>query len=262
MALANDMTELLKKISRRLGLLPLIPHLPKELSMEEWANVIMDDTMTTFSRFYPHRFPLVVNDETCDKKIENGTTYYYIKDEVLSGVKLLGLMDIDWMDYTTSNSSLGSNSLGGGYYYPSIGCLPSTFESVLSLQINADTSSLYNKGLYIDFQYPNRFSIKGTGNTDYDLKSFVIILLVQHCSLSTISPTKMETFEELAQADVANFLYKNLRYFDNFETAYVNIDLKLSELQDEGNKREEIVKKIEDSYVSSSNDNIPYIWTV
>ena len=72
----------------------------------------------------------------------------------------------------------------------------------------------------------------------------------------------METFEELAQADVANFLYKNLRYFDNFETAYVNIDLKLSELQDEGNKREEIVKKIEDSYVSSSNDNIPYIWTV
>ena len=52
MALANDMTALLKKISRRIGLLPLIPHLPEQLNMEEWANTIMEDTMVTFSRYY------------------------------------------------------------------------------------------------------------------------------------------------------------------------------------------------------------------
>lgn len=262
MALANDMTKLLNKISKRLGLLPLEPHLPEFTAKDKWANIIMEDTMETFSRFYPHKFPLVVNDETCDKKTENGIVYYYIKDEVLDGVKLLGLMDIDWTDHTASNASVGATSLGGGYYHPSFACPAATFESIISLQMNADMASLYNRGIYIDFQYPNRFCLKGMGNTNYDLKSFVVILLVEHCSLSTISPTKMNIFEELAQADVAKFLYMNLRYYDGLETAYINIDLKLSELQDEGSKRENIIEELENSYVSTSNDNIPYIWTV
>lgn len=261
MALANDMSTLLGKIERRLGLAPLVPHLPEFVSKEKWAEVIMEDTIVTFSRFYPNKFPFIVDETTCDKKVENGTTYYYIKDEILQGVKLLGLMDIDWTDHTAKNSSLGSTSLGGGYFYPSFGCPEATFGSMLTLQMQADVSSLYNRGLFIDFQYPNRFSIKGLGNTNYDLKSFVVNLLVEHCSLSTISPTMMNTFEELAQADIAKFLYMNLRYYDGFETAYVNIDLKLSELNDEASKRENILDKIENSYVSTSNSNIPYIWT-
>ena len=166
------------------------------------------------------------------------------------------------MDNTTNNSSLGSTSLGGGYYYPSFACPSATFDSILALQTNADFASLYNRGLYIDFEYPNRFAIKGLGNTNYDLKSFTVILLVEHSSLNTISPTKMETFEGLAQADIARFLWMNLRYYDNLETIYVNIDIKLSELQEEASKRDQIIDDIKNAYVSPANDNIPYIWTV
>ena len=54
----------------------------------------------------------------------------------------------------------------------------------------------------------------------------------------------------------------NLRYYDNLETIYVNIDLKLSELQEQANKRDNIIEDIKNSYVSASNSNIPYIWTV
>lgn len=262
--LANDMTLLLNKIERRLGLIPLTPHLPKEMNKEAWANLIMTDTIVTFSRYYPNKLPMVVNDDTCYKRREGNQqiVWYYIKDEVLNGVKLLGIEDIDWMDYTTNNSSLGATSLGGGYYYPSSACPQATFEDVIALQMNANVSSLYNRGIYIDFEYPNRFSLKGLGNTDYDLASFTVLLLVEHRSLSTISPTKMETFEALAQADVANFLASNLKYYDGLETAYTNIDLKLSDLQEQANKREDIINTIKESYVSTSNDNIPYIWTI
>lgn len=264
MALANDMTLLLNKIERRLGLIPITPHLPKQFGKEEWANTIMTDTIVTFSRYYPNKLRMVVNDENCYKRREgkDQTVWYYIKDEVLQGAKLLGIEDIDWMDYTTNNSSLGATSLGGGYYYPSFACPEATFEDVIGLQLNANISSLYNRGLYIDFEYPNRFSIKGLGNTNYDLSSFTVLLLVQHESINTISPTKMETFEALAQADVANFLYENLRYWDGLETVYVNIDLKMDELRDNAQKREEIINTLKESYVSTSNDNIPYIWTV
>lgn len=260
--LTNDMTKLLRKLEKRLGLIPLEPHFPEFAKKDKWADIIMEDTIVTFSRYYPHRFPMVINDDTCYKKKEDGTTYYYIKDEVLEGLELLGVMDIDWTNHTAQNASLGRTSLGGGYYYPSFACPDATLESLLTLQFSADIASLYNRGIYIDFQYPNRFALKGLGNVDYDLKSFVIVLLVQHCSLATISPTKMEIFEELAQADVANFLYENLKYYEGFETAYINIDLKLSELQDEGNKRENVIEKLKESYVSTSNDNIPYIMTV
>jgi hypothetical protein len=194
---------------------------------------------------------------------DNGYLYFesYIKDEVLEGVKLLGIQDIDWTDLTTNNSSLAS-SLGGGMYFPSIPCPEATFNDLISLQFAADVASLYNRGIYLDFEYPNKFSIKGIGNTNYDLESFVVILLVQHRSLSTISPTKMEIFESLAQADIANFLWKNLRYYDGLETVFLNINLMLSELQDEASKRDSIIDTLKDSYVSAANDQSPLIWSV
>lgn len=262
MALSNDMTNLLNKISRRLGLIPLEPHLPDYCNKESWAKIIMEDTIVTFSRFFPNQFKMIINDSTCDKKKDDqGTTWYYIKDEILQGAKLLGVRDIDWMDGSSNNSSLGATNMTS-YYYPSMGCPAATFESILSLQMAADFNSLFNRGIVVDFQYPNRFCLKGLGNVDYDLNSFTLILLVEHNNLSTISPTMMNVFEDLAMADVANYLYQNLKYYDNLETAFINIDMKLNELNDVGNKRDSIVDRLENSYVSASNNAIPYIMTV
>ena len=74
MAMANDMSALLNKIEKRLGLLPLSPHLPDFVSKDKWADVIMNDTMVTFSRYFPNKFPLVINDKT-----ENWFNNYYFK---------------------------------------------------------------------------------------------------------------------------------------------------------------------------------------
>lgn len=265
MALANDMTELLNKIERRLGLLPLTPHLPEYLDKEHWAQVIKEDTLVTFSRYFPNRFKMIINDQTCDKQKDpdRNVMWYYIKDEILCGNKLLGVRDIDWTDTSAANSSLTNGSIGTYYYPAGMVCPEATLSSVVSLQMYADFASLYNRGILIDFEYPNRFCLKGLGNTNYDLSSFVVDLLVEHRDLSTISPTKMNIFENLAMSDVANFLYMNLRYYDNMETAYINLDLKLSELQDQANKRESIIDELQNSYVSMANDyNSNAIWSV
>jgi glycogen debranching enzyme len=263
MAMANDMSLLLTKIERRLGLTPLMDALPAEIKKDKWADVIMQDTIVTFSRYYPHKFKMQINDETVVKrKDSSGVLWYYIKDEILDGIKLLGIRDIDWTDISSANSSLTNTSLAGGYYYPQFACPEATLESIMTLQMNANISSLYNRQIYIDFEYPNRFCLKGLANTNYDFNSFVVILLIEHRSLSTISPTKMEAFESLAIADVANFLWKYLRYYDGLNTIYIDIDLKLSELEQEAQKRDQVIEKLADSYVSTSNDNIPYIMTI
>lgn len=262
MAISNKMTDLLNKIERRLGLVTLTPHLPKELNKSSWADVIEKDTIVTFSRYFYHKIRFTVNKETTNQKVENGVTVYYIKDEYLQGMKLLGVKDIDWTDFSSDNLSL-SQTGGYGYYYPNyIGCPSCTFETIMGNQMMADMQSLYNQGIYVDFEYPNKLKLTGSGGANINLKKFVVDLLVQHPNLNTISPTKMETFEALAQADVANFLYGNLKYVDGLELVYLNLDLKISELKDEADKRDNVIEDIKNSYVSSSNDNIPYILTV
>ena len=72
----------------------------------------------------------------------------------------------------------------------------------------------------------------------------------------------METFEALAQADIAQFLYRYLKYYDQLQTVYATIDLKLQDLETEANKREEVINYIKESYVSASNANQPLMYTV
>lgn len=261
MAMANDMTDLLNKIERRLGLIPLTPHLPENMNKEAWAKTIEEDTMVTFSRYFPQKLKFVINSETCNKVRENNCWYYIIKDEYLGGAKLLGVIDIDWNDTSADNVGVGQTA-GYGYYIPNYGGLESTIDAFLANQMSADIASMYNNNIFVDFQYPNKIGIKRAGGLDVNLASYVVILLIQHSTLATISPTKMETFEALAQSDVAKFLYMNLRYYDNLETTYLNIDLKLNELEQEAGKREGIIDEIKQSYVSASNDAIPYIMTV
>ena len=260
--LANDMTLLLNKIERRLGLIPLTPHLPEYLNKEAWANVIETDTLVTFSRYFPNRFRMAINDKTCDKKRdESNVVWYYIKDEVTHGVPILGITDIDWTDTSARNSGLATG-VGNGYYAYDIPCIEGTLESIVALQMNADFSSLYNRQIYIDFEYPNRFALKGLGNISYDLNQFIVNVLTQHVSLNTISPTYGEILESLAMSDIAGFLYMNLRYYDGLETVYVNLDLKLSELQEVYNRRENIIEEIKNSYVSAANEYQPMIMSI
>ena len=260
--LNNDMTLLLNKIEKRLGLIPLAPHLPEGMQKSDWCDVIKNDTLVEFSRYFPHRFKMVINDQTCNKRKIDGTMWYFIKDEILNDAKLLGIKDIDWTDTSAANSSLTNGSIGTFYYPSGSVCIESTFESLLGYQMMADFSSLYNKGIYIDFEYPNRFALKGLGNTNYDLTSFIVVLLVEHSSLSTISPTMMSAFESLAMSDIANFLYMNLRYYDGLDTIYLNIDLKLNELQEVANRRENIIEELKNSSVTPTNSEIPYLWSV
>ena len=72
----------------------------------------------------------------------------------------------------------------------------------------------------------------------------------------------MEKFEQLAQADVANFLVNNLKYWDGFETIFSTIDLKLSNLESEAAKRDSIIDYLESNYISANNKAIPLIMTI
>ena len=72
----------------------------------------------------------------------------------------------------------------------------------------------------------------------------------------------MEIFEKLVYADVANFLFQNLKYYDGLETIYASIELKLDDLQRWAETRDDIIQILDDAHVSASNDACPVMITI
>ena len=250
---ANNMSNLLNKIEMRLGTKPL--NLPDDISKDKWADVIRLDTLVTFSRYYPHAFKYELGPE--NKK----DGYYYLDEDMLGGAKILGIRDISWEDFATD--SLGIQENAGYGIYDFLGANYGMVDIAL-LQMRSDHMSLFNNSIYPLFEPPNKIRLQSaTCNDVGGISKFHVWVLLEHNpNLTTISPTQMETFESLAQADIAQFLYRYLKYYDQLQTVYATIDLKLQDLENEANKRDEVINYIKESYVSASNANQPLIWTV
>lgn len=252
--MANRMTNLLDKIERRLGTKPL--NLPDHLKKDEWSNVICNESLDTFSRYFPNKIRINL-DVTTPKK--NG--YYLIDENLYDSVEILGVRDINWSEFSKDSASIMGTYGMGMYNW----LQDYSLDSVMLLQARADSTSLFNNGIYIDFKPPNM--VKFVSVTGFDISNGVtnipVDLLIKHAdNLMTISPTALETFENLAQADVARFLYSSLKYYDGLETVYANIDLKLNDLETEANKRDDIVQQLKEGYVSAANTNQPMILTI
>lgn len=252
----NKMTSLINKIERRLG--TNIINLPKELSKDEWVNVIKEDTIPTFSRYLPDAINVLINTKKTDSE-----GYSWVDINLPDSVKVLGIRDIDWHSFGVING--GARTPAGFGVYDMFSSQYGIDEIGL-LQMGADITSLYNTTIYPEFKYPNKVRFKtaaGTASINFQYDTVPLTLLIEHSlDLSTIAPTKMEIFENLATADVASFLYENLKYFDNLETVFANVDIKIDSLKDRADKREEIVNELKDGYVSAANANQPLMYTI
>ena len=72
----------------------------------------------------------------------------------------------------------------------------------------------------------------------------------------------MEVFEELALADVATYLYEKLKMYDQMETAFTTSDLKLASLEQKASRRDDIIERLRNNYVSAANSAAPIFLTV
>lgn len=252
----TKMTKLLNKIERRLGTKLL--NLPEKLAKPVWATeVICEDTLDTFSRYFPNKFRIRI-DNTWGRK--NG--YWIIDDKLCDSVTIIGVRDIAWDEFAVDSLKMQGDQGYGIYDYLSNNY---GLDDIGLLQMRADHTSLFNNGIYLEFQEPNMIKLVNVTGAEVHriTRGYPIDLLVKHSdNLMTISESKMEIFEELATADVATFLVNNLKYFDGLETVFANIDLKISDLEAKASKRDDIVGIIKDNYVNASNDNQPIMFTI
>lgn len=253
----NKMNILLNKIERRLGTKPLM--LPEDIGKSTWVDeVIIPDTLTTYSRYFPHMVRIQVDTDSSNKK--NG--YYIINTDLIGGAEILGVRDIAWdvygQDSLTQQSGIGMYDYLAAYNNYSM-------DDVMLLQARADMTSVFNNSIFVDFKYPNMIKLTSVTNGDITggLSQIPIDLFVVHPSnLSTIPPTQMELFEDLATSDVAKFLVAYLQHYDGLETIFAGVDLKLSYIERYADRRDEFVNQLKESYVNPANENQPIMFCV
>ena len=254
MPMANSMTLLLNKIERRLGTQQL--YLPDYMSKNVWAKeVICNDTLDTFSRYLPNKMPYVLGPE--NKKND----YYLIDESICNNVQILGVGDIDWHAWSAHYPGL----LYGGVNSYDMMTSGVDFETFTDIQMMADHVSAFSNGIYLEFVPPNKIKLNIIISSSFltNYQTIPINLFVKHAdNLKTIPPTQMELFERLAISDVATFLYEQLKMYDNLETTYSNIDLKLSSLEEKSRDRQQIIEYLESNYVSAANRNQPILLTI
>lgn len=251
----NQMNKLLNKLERRLGTKPL--NLPNDLCKDEWASVIEEETLDTFSRYFPNSMHIVLD---LSQRKKDG--FYLLDEYVPENIDILGVRDIDWSLFSKDSLRLQEAQGYGMYDF-----LTNNYgmDDIALIQMRADHMSLFNNQIFVEYKAPNMIKLSTVTGADITrgMNSFPVEILIKHApNLMTIPPTMKETFEELAEADVARFLYENLKYFDGIETVYTNIDIKISDFETKANKREEIVNYLKDSYVSAANKHQPLMFTV
>ena len=226
------------------------------MSKNVWAKeVICNDTLDTFSRYLPNKMPYVLGPE--NKKND----YYLIDESICNNVQILGVGDIDWHAWSAHYPGL----LYGGVNSYDMMTSGVDFETFTDIQMMADHVSAFSNGIYLEFVPPNKIKLNIIISSSFltNYQTIPINLFVKHAdNLKTIPPTQMELFERLAISDVATFLYEQLKMYDNLETTYSNIDLKLSSLEEKSRDRQQIIEYLESNYVSAANRNQQILLTI
>ena len=249
----NQMTLLLNKIERRLG--TKLMNLPDEFGKDSWAEIIAEDTIPTFSRYFPYKITTII-DHTCRKD-----GFYFIDKNLPDGTVILGCKDIAWGTYRADPRF---DRYGINFSTYDFISRDYNVEDIGLTQCSADFLSLFNLGIYIEFLKPNKIKLVSVNGSEVSRHNpFPVDVYIQHpISLMTIEPTMMETFEKLAISDVAIYLYENLKFYDGINTTFNTIDLHLDTIRDWAGRREEIVRELDEAHVSTANEFQSLIMTV
>lgn len=250
----NDMTRLLNKIQVRLQLGSNFP-LPTGCKKDDWADIIMDQSISTFSEFFPYKIQDVISPD----RVKNG--YFFIDQNVPVGAKILGIADIDWLAYRSDSRfdrygiNLDAQTWMTRQY---------AIDDIAMTAVGNDLLSLFDLGIFIEYQAPNKCRLVSVnGNPVSQFRPFPLTILIEHPGLWTISPTMMETaFIKIAMCDVATLIYGEIKYYDGLDTVYANLDLKLDTLQEWANKRDDIIREFQEAVTTTANDAAPIMVTV
>lgn len=244
-------SKIISSIKMDLGVIGIA--LPFDNIDEVIMEVIKIKTLPTFSTYSPFYVPLEIKtDELTLIDRKAGSSIYELPDE-FGDREIMFVRDIEQRDHDTNYNTTNSSSSNYGYYMGDM-CAYG-YQDLMLAQAELNLVGAATKGPSFKFYPPNKIEIfnESAGISGrYKLE----VALEHSENLSTVPKTSRESFLKLATLDVKKFMYDNLKHYDNLETAYAQINLKIDDWQSAEQDRAALLEKWDSVYHLDVNQYI------
>jgi len=214
-------TRIIQRLEKKLG----YKFMDLEISHEEIIDNLKDETLRTFSKYFPYQELCVVDPEN---KVDGIDNRFYIgsQNECVGINRLIG------------GSLLGANYVTNMLHPVSMSML---LGDPISRQCNIDLLSFTSNPITFKYFEPGMIEIYPYY---HNIKSYIIVANVVHPDHFGTIPINLEDeFMDYALADTKDALYTMRSRFANIQLPYGNIEMFLDQLQGAEDKKEQIKEK-------------------
>lgn len=231
-----NMSDLLSVIKMDLGFHMFT--LPLENPDQALVDVIEMKTIRTFSQYFPHKVDHIYELTTLEKTRETFKETTFILPSVYGDNTLMAITGVEpW------NEMYNGSYFGGS---PLVTNSINLYGDTMMAQAGYDLLSTVSPPFSYKFIPPNKLTIFNTSSFTNKVKIF---MAYRHPNnLVTIRPTMEEAFTELARLDVKIFLFNSLKHYDNIQTAYGSINLRIEDWSGAESERKDLLSRWEDEF--------------
>lgn len=228
-----------------------IKDIPLPVDDNEITKRLYHSALKEFSVRYPRLQEIVIGPNDCINRdnIEiNRSATYLIPKDAYQDSEILSILSIN-----NATSSGGASSM----YYPSINSwsADSLISSIADIKMAASMGSMMAHSPTFRFYPPNKLVIyDGWYNSTYNVE----IALMHDLNLTTIPPTAMTHFRQLAEYDLEWYLYNKLKRKENLDVGIGNITLKIDDWQDAAQQFRDLLQRWDEEGANLDIDRIQY----
>ena len=240
-------SKIISSIKMDLGIVGI--NLPFDNLDELIMEIIKVKTLPVFNELYPYKVPLLIDLNELQLVESRPTSRIYVLPDVFGDRQIMMITGIEPTYDEMRHSAYESNVFA--YGIDSCFC---GYQDLILAQAQSNMLSSVTKGTTCNFIAPNQieiFSEYGLGNK-YRLE----VALEHSENLSTLPATTNTSFLKLATLDVKKYMFDNLKHYDNLNTSYGQISLRIEDWSGAESDRQQLIEKWEQSYHLDLNQYI------
>lgn len=238
-----NMSRLLTRLKRKLGLYSFA--LPIDNPDEFIREIIEDTTLPVFSQYEPLIETYRFNLHNLEKVERRANYESYLLPDIFNNREILYISDIKYDEASTSAL---------GYYGGGVPLMSASFvnQSMLA-NAGACLSSRMIPQLTFKFEHPRKVTLWNVLSSTHLVFD---IAFIHDKSLASIPPTAEESFFKLVTYDVEEALYNLLKHYNEIDSPYGKINLKIDDYSSAASDRKQMLDEWDDKYQLDGNSII------